>query len=167
MDNVLKFAPFDFCVVRFIWGPGDGDDLDTRTQIVSPSLPGAVGWSRNGTLHGGALIWGGDNTGSGLESVLIDFPTLTAAYPTESAFEVSLRAFWYDQRLGGSVAVRFETYSGGVMQQDGFGFENVGGELVQTQTIYKNVVTEQGDDIDGELIGTITYNPSTRSASIK
>ncbi|WP_269526497.1 hypothetical protein [Coraliomargarita parva] len=164
MDDLLKFAAFDFAVIRYEWTAEGGTDLDTRTKVIQPLIAGEVGWSRLSNV-GDYLLWGGDNTETGQESILIDFKKLAEDYPEQTPLEVQLAAFWYAVRNSGDFNLTFETYKGGTMEQVGFAFENVGGELVQTQTVGRNVATNISADVDGEIVGSITYNPATLQAT--
>tara|TARA_B110001469_G_C9490268_1_gene245357 strand:- start:178 stop:675 length:498 start_codon:yes stop_codon:yes gene_type:complete len=163
MGDLLQFAPFDFALIRFEW-TGGGTDLDTRTKITTPNIGGAVGWSRLNKV-GNFLTWGGDNTGDGEEGILIDFKSLSEAYPENEVLSVQLSAFWYAALDTGDFNLIFETYEGGTMEPANYSFVNVGGALVQRKTLGRNSQTHISADIDGDKVGQITYTPATRRAA--
>ena len=160
----VEFEPFEFAVVRYEWTSLGGVDLDTRTNISQPPISGVVGWDRD-TQVGQYLTWGGDNTETGEESILIDFKKIDSDYPLEPLIKINLSAFWFEERNSGNFVLRFETYRGGTMTQNGYAFENSGGDLVQSEVLTRNVITQIDDDVDGELVGVIKYNPDTERAS--
>ena len=116
VDSSLLLEPFDFLVIKYKWPQTGGKDLDTRTAIVGSS-DGAingqdVGWNRGliydatkryiGDKNDPYLLWGGDNTGSGGESVLINFKKLSEDLP-DPTFEIRLRAFFYEKLRSGDI----------------------------------------------------------------
>lgn len=114
----------------------DGRDLDTRTRIVTPNIgqdtqPEYVGWgvlSQYPTVDP-IVKHGGDNTGTLLETVLIDFQNLITAYPSEDTIVVDCRGFWHTNgNLVGvePVSMKAMFYKGGSMitGTPAFGFSN-------------------------------------------
>ena len=163
----IGFSSFDFAVVRYKWTSSGGTDLDTRTQVTAPFTGAAVGWARGYTDTG--LEWADDNTGTGVEAVLIDFPAIYSNDNKASLkdIEISLSAFWYEAINSGAFIIEFETYLGGTMSKQGeFNFVNSGGTLVQSFQINRNTQVLQDLDIDGELVAKIVYNPFTKTATI-
>lgn len=156
--------PFDFALIRYIWGEQNGRDLDTRTAIITPPRNVDVGWDRAST-DGAYLTWGGDNqTTTGDEAVIVDFNQLSIDYPTITQFDIRLRCNWYSTRYDGNVQIQFQTYLGGTMQQVGTDFINVGGTLVNDASIYVNVVSNVQGDVDGSDVGTLTYDSASKTA---
>jgi len=170
---------FDFAVVRYIWTPDSGADLDTRTRfenIGDPLVDGdEVGYGQGYYVINDTdkryLHWGGDNTSAGREAVLIDFKKISEAYPDNISFNVFLSAFWWNARLSGDIILEFELYKGGSMSKSGYDFINTGGEIVSTIRLEKNVTYERlvlgvpptrGTD----TLGTILYFPSTKTAKL-
>lgn len=159
--------PFDFALIRYTWTIPDGRDLDTRTAITTPARNIDVGWNRSNT-DGNYLIWGGDNTSElGPEAVLVDFNKLVTDFPSITDFVIRLRTFWYGTRVTGNVGIVFQSYLGGTMQHVGTDFVNVGGTLVNQATIYINSPTQTSSNVDGDDIGTLTYDSTSKTATFQ
>lgn len=84
----------------------DGEDLDTRTGIITPNVGQVTSTYRNYLGYDGEsqwptasatpyLIWGEDNQGLGFESVLVDLNQFKLAYPSETEIVIDCRAHWY------------------------------------------------------------------------
>lgn len=172
---------FDFAVIRYNFTEEDGRDLDTRTALVDvdPAFNGRdVGYARYGDGGGssGAIIgnnftdyflyWGGDNMGYGVEACLVDFKRIASAFPALSEIKVRMRAFWYSQKNSGNIQLQFETYLGGTMQHSGYDFINIGGELVTSLEVPRNVETQTSGYIDGDDLGFLVYDIATKEGSI-
>lgn len=75
-DDVAYFYDFNSIQLRFIWTDSNGRDFDTGTNITNaPSIPSEiVGWSWGSSENRTQpfLYWGGDNTQSGAECVMVD-----------------------------------------------------------------------------------------------
>jgi hypothetical protein len=164
----------DFLVVRYKFL--DGADLDTRTQLVinginevpNPSrvVGAVVGWNRgsefrSGTNNAVLYRWGGDNTGRGFESVLIDIAAIRAAYPG-FFFNGYCKAFWYSLRQSGNVWLSVTSYKGGVMHSDGPDFVNVGGRVTAEVSRTGNVLStlNSGEREAGEGVSDFYFNSS-------
>ena len=124
LDRVTA-ASADFFVATYTFS--DGQDLDTRTSVISPTGYGTtVGWALSESIPGAGVSWGGDNTGTGVESVLFtkqDFIDNNAGINTIS---LDLRAGWF---TGGEVGfepviINVTSYAGGAMVKDGFTWIN-------------------------------------------
>jgi len=176
-----KFADFDYAVIKYSWTSGNGTDLDTRTATVD--LPDPLynqvdlGWSRYGSGSmptGGSYVgpsssnyylwWSGDFTGSsGNEACLVNFLNLESSYPTLQELTIRMRAFWYGNRLNGNMQLNITTYKGGTMSISGYNFINTGGTLVSNVTETYNMGLAASLDIDGEDIGTLTFDFATNT----
>lgn len=163
--NQNTIQDFDFAVIRYIWDGNGGIDLDTRTRIINPSRNIDVGWSR-AVSDGAYLFWNGDNTGSGVESVLLNLKQLKQDFSNQNNFEISLRAYWYSQKNTGNFSIQFESYKGGTMQPNGFDYVNVGGHSVQSMTLNANVQHQQNSNNDGVEVGRLTYHSSILEGSL-
>ena len=155
---------FDYAVIRYIWTNDDGVDLDTRTRITNPPRTTIVGWNK-GTTDEGFLQWGSDNTGEGVESVLLDLKELRKTYPDQKIFEVSFRAFWYGLRHGGNFRLQVETYKNGTMRQDGFNFVNDGGSLVQSMLV-DCYTPDDTTDREGFLVASLKYDTALKKGTL-
>ena len=175
-------ADFLVCTWRFAQGTG-GEDLDIRTRLIEPVLgpENYIGWCRStllSYLRGGVPVvyvgWAGDNTDYGVESVLINLREILTDFPGQSV-KLEVRAFWFDRRDAGNVDFEAVAYLGGVMQIVGFGYVNAGGENTATLSWARNVSQavdwQNSDDqqrcaMDGELVGTLIYNPTTQRLTL-
>ena len=155
----------DYVIIEYIWTPEAGTDLDTRTQIQSPSgmVHPVVGW-RRASNDGAVLLWNNDNTGSGREGILINIKEYAKSNLKQLA--VSLRAFWFSTRGTGDVTLKATAYKGGNMVANSFGWDNYGGTIVSTNMASINVVTRQSSDIDGEYVGAFHYDLETKTGKI-
>lgn len=175
-EEIQEIENFDYAVIRYIWDAEDGSDLDTRTQITKPFIEDRVGWavgnlvsagSENSGIQDNYLTWGGDNRQYGVESVLLDLKLLAANNPNHTdIFEITLRTFWYLSVDLGNITLELETYRGGVMQDDGFNYINVGGEQVQTLQTTHNIFIQQSSNIPGQTIGYIRYDSATGKTTL-
>lgn len=104
----------DYLMVQYEFT--DGQDLDTRTRIVTPDIGqdttieyigyganycSSANYSTNGIypLSSGSnyiLKHACDNTGQGFEAVLINLNNFTAAYPAENNITIDCRGWWYN-----------------------------------------------------------------------
>lgn len=170
-------ADADFLVIRYVFTPADGQDLDTRTRIYSPLLapPNFLGWARSDYVErpGGVLgsiyaQWGGDNTGYGVESVLVDVREVAAEFPT-AVMSIETRAFWYaEQNEGSSCLLTVDVYKGGAMSLADYEFSNLGGALVASISKSVHVPTLLSDDmedIDGDFLTFVCYDIPSRRLS--
>jgi len=112
-------ATADFFLATYLFT--DGRDLDTRTSVVSPTGYGVtVGFGLSSSIPDAGIEWGGDNTGTGVESILFtkqDFIDNNAGINTIS---MDLRAGWW---TGGDVGfqpvvVNVTSFVGGAMVYD-------------------------------------------------
>jgi hypothetical protein len=95
----------------------DGRDLDTRSRIAIPNIgqdtqPEYLGWSclsafapsvpgttnPNNDVNTHTIMHGGDNRGTGFESILINVKKFKIDNPSATTFTVDLRSFWFGQQ---------------------------------------------------------------------
>ena len=135
----------DYMVITYQFT--NGNDLDTRTRVVSidgttwsdqNAASRYLGWNqyRSTPASAGSIsgqptdsgrqcdmatkplaLWGGDNTGTGYESVLIDFRQLTTG---QNEIKIDCRAFWYGTVGSNAVNLGFTLYKGGCPTLYGF-----------------------------------------------
>lgn len=166
----------DFLVITYEF-TSPGRDLDMRTRITSPNIgqnaqTDYVGWGRNSafpTTGIPIITWGGDNTGVGFESVLIDLNRLRALYGTGTPLVVDLRGFWYGQFNATPINVAGVLYRGGTMTKQldtgaGFGFVCTSPtEAITVDFVSKPVGTyTQNAATSGDRIATLTYDLVTK-----
>lgn len=124
-DDVAYFYDFSSIQLRFIWSTSNGRDFDTGTNITNaPGIPSEiVGWnwgsSENRTQP--FLYWGGDNTKSGAECVMVDIKSIQDVYTNDPGLTmpeqliVQLRGNWFGRKGDGIVTVECTAYKGGVI----------------------------------------------------
>ena len=180
IDYINVTAPplldFDYAVVRFLWDPSGGDDLDTRTCLINTGTPydlDQIGWCKREEVgpYGTTtpyLKWGGDNTGSsGPEAHLIDFKQMVLDFPNLTEITIQLSAFWYWIRVSGNFQITFTTYLGGTMQQSGYDFINIGGTEVQSLLTNVNTSVNWSDCLIGQCIRHLRYVVATKTAYLE
>lgn len=156
---------FDYAVIRYRWLPSGGQDLDTRTSLTNPNRNNAmVGWNKLSTDNG-YLVWNGDNTANGVETVLLDVKKILLDFPQQVTIEADMRAFWYNTRMDGNLDIEFATYKGGTMQKSGYDFINTGGNLVQNLKVSTNT-TDTNREGNGERLAKLTYNIFSKTGSL-
>jgi len=155
----------------------DGMDLDTRTRIATPDIgqnsqSNYVGWSVLTKFPSSPqpyiIEWGGDNTGNGFESALVNLIELKTQYPESTTVVIDLRSFWYDLVGTQPVVVSATLWKGGNPIKEypnGFGFTN------PTATSTFNILSSgkvinlapSGDKAlsSGDRVATLTYNLNT------
>ena len=112
-------ATADFFLATYLFT--DGRDLDTRTSVVSPTGYGVtVGYGLSNSIPGAGVTWGGDNTGTGVESILFTKSEFVANNAGINTISLDLRAGWY---IGGDVGfqpvvVNVTSFVGGAMVYD-------------------------------------------------
>lgn len=149
-----------------------GKDLDTRTRIVTPDVgqntqSAYIGWNRiNQYPHIGNAyeIWGGDNKGTGFESVLFNINLFKTKYPLEDILIIDARGFWYTTLGTTPVNVAATLWKGGLPIKNGFLWENpTATETFQISSVGKMITlapTENKAASSGERVATLTYNLS-------
>lgn len=163
-DTVIK--EFDYALIRYRWTPTGGEDLDTRTYLSKPYRVGRkVGWSRlkNDNSY---LIWNEDNTGSGVESVLIDIDKIHDDYPGEQIIELKMDGFWYSQVKSGKLDIEFATFKGGRMVASGYDWINEGGLAIQILKLGVDTLVKQSADIEGENLATLHYDTLLKKGTL-
>lgn len=155
-----QLQEFDYAVVRYLWTDQGGQDLDTRTLIIDPPRHVVVGWNRQGADES-FLNWVGDNTGSGVESVLINLNHLKQAYPNKKTFGFQFKAFWFSRINNGKFILQVETYKGGQMVTDGFDYVNVDGRPIQNLTM--ECLVGASPDYEGYAVAELALNTESQT----
>lgn len=155
----------------------NGRDLDTRTRIVTPNVGQTsqstyLGWARQQQWPSPSQtpfeVYGGDNMGTGFESVLIYIPRLVAAYPSTTEIVVDLRAFWHSTGIVGTnpVLVAGTLWRGGTPVFNGcvaagkpFCWTNPTAAATFTIDSVGKVITAVSGSASssGERVATLTY----------
>jgi hypothetical protein len=161
---------FDADYIVLTYAFNDGTDLDTRTRVTIPdigqnSLPDYIGWccSEQWPTSGNPILtWGGDNTGVGFESVLIDLIQFKLDYPGQNIITINANAGWYGDVGTNPVYIQAKLYKGGTMVAvpDEYTFVNEGftaayGAVSTGQVVTLNLFTSC---IDGQDVRSLEYN---------
>lgn len=128
-ENSFYYA-FDWMIISYLFT--DGGDLDTRTRPLSPVAPDdgkALGWGQldmfpppvfvgdpdlGGTVETQSVwTWGGDNTGTGFETVLLDLTKFRATYPGVTSLTAALSCGWYGSQGYNPIVLGCNLYQGG------------------------------------------------------
>lgn len=168
----------DFIIITYGFTSDDGRDLDTRTRLVSPvQSADYIGWRRgrhilsdgslsvNGDATGAVVTWGGDNVGYGVESVFIDIKKIKSIHGN-SPISFECRAFWYGKRLRGDCNFLVKVYKGGEIESNGFDFISVDGNLVAKFNHTKNITTNIGLNVVGDLVAVMSFDPSNNQLTL-
>lgn len=149
----------DYAVIEYNFS--SGMDLDTRTGLLSPTYSGYLGYGRMSNFSN-ILYWGGDNQGTGVETVLINIANYKAAYPTQNLV-LDMRAWWWVTYSATPVVFTITLYKGGTPQQIGYAWTvaNPTNALV-LQTLQKEMkLLVKNSETDGTTVGVWEYNPTT------
>jgi hypothetical protein len=163
----------DYIMLRYIFT--DGEDLDTRTRIITPATSDYLGWNRLNRWPASPadiiLDWGGDNqgfgdpTGSTAEAVLINLVNYRAAYPSDDVIQIECRCFWFDIVGTDPVTVEATLWKGGTVIKNTPSFQFSNPTATDTAIIdsLSKVITlfSKSSTTDGEYIATFSYNNST------
>lgn len=172
----------------------DGQDLDTRTRIVSidgTTYPDQnapqryIGWAQysrtpttatyieSGNVCNVAIkplaIWGSDNVGTGFESCLIDFTQLSAG---QNEVVIDCRAFWFQQLGVQPVSIGFTLYKGGCMVKQGaygdpaYNFTNPTAIASFTGTSSSKLITALKDSATAVVSGSSDLESPNVTASL-
>ena len=138
-------AVADYFVITYTFA--DGRDLDTRTSVVAPAnQTGMLGWSRDGQI-GNYLTWGGDNTGTGVESVLFNAVEFRQSFPALTSITLNFAAFWYGVVGVLPVSIDITSYVGGQMVKFGYSWNNPTATATNTNFIrYQKQISRYTND---------------------
>jgi len=174
----------------------NGSDLDTRTRIAIPATVGQdtqpeyLGWSLLGafgpaipyttpiaSVDNHIIMWGGDNTGVGFESILVNVKKFKIDYPAAPEFIVDLRGFWYGNVGTIPVVAAVTLWKGGTPVHDGcvqgtaYCWTNAGATYTVTlDSVPKQITLKPSSGnqsgSSGERIATLKYNVTTFVATL-
>lgn len=123
----------DYLMVQYEFT--DGQDLDTRTRVVTPDIGqdttieyigyganycSSANYSTNGIYPPASgsnyiLKHACDNTGTGFEAVLINLNNFTIAYPSENNITIDCRGWWYNSVGTNPVKLNVTLWKGGTI----------------------------------------------------
>ena len=172
----IPYVPGDFVFdadyIVLTYDFNDGTDLDTRTRVSVPNIgqtgfSESIGWcveSEWPTSGTPILTWGGDNTGTGFESVLIDLIEFKNQYPGQNIITILANAGWYGTVGSNPVYIQVTLYKGGVMipLPDEYTFTNDTYTLAYGATSPGKAITLDlfTSCVDGENVISLQYNLS-------
>jgi hypothetical protein len=184
-EEITVFDPFDYMVVRFTYTkPTDGSDLDI---MVYYDYTGTI-YDKNAVGYGQTpdslkiptdltpdtdsyLWWANDDVsapaGECVEAVVIGLDNINTNETTiGSNISVFLRVGWFGAIGAGTVDIQLQTYFGGTMSKVGTNIINTGGVVVDTQTKTVSVTSGTGQvtEVHSDLVGSISYNKTTKVA---
>jgi hypothetical protein len=151
----------DYMIIEYLFT--NGLDLDSRTKIVSPIVPGTyVGWGLSNSLED-VLTFGGDNTGVGTESTLFFISAYKSAYPNFVDVKIDCRAQWYTAVGTNPVGLKITLFRGGTMTKQGFSWVNPSATetLVFATTLQQITQPSQNPTSIGQRIAVLNYNTDT------
>jgi len=154
----------------------DGVDLDTKTRIAIPDIgqDTTAEYMGYGSIMGQypfppILTFGGDNQGTGFESVLINIINFKTAYPASVSFTVDARALWFYNnplKIGVQpITVAVTLWKGGTPTQDGYIWTNPTATNSTSLTSAGITITSI-DQTRGQRAATISYNIITTEGVI-
>ena len=158
---------FDANYIMVTYQFTDGRDLDTRSAIRVPNIGqttagdylgygGQRQWPTSGTPY---ITWGGDNTGTGFESVLLDVNNFKSANPSATEITVDLRAHWFGTTGTNPVNVEATLWKGGTPVKSGYVWTNpTATETLVVESVGKQITNRYNNP---ERIATFNYNLST------
>jgi hypothetical protein len=148
----------EFIVATYYFS--DGRDLDTRTKLVDPDVGDYLGWARASNAGSGLIQWGGDNTGTGLESVAINVNLFKASYPAVNSITVDFRCFWFGSVGYNPVRLNVVLYKGGALRKVGYGWDNPSAaQSKDISTASKNITSLSNlSGYNGQGLARLRYN---------
>lgn len=171
---------FDYLVIRYRWAQAAGTDLDTYTGYVNTGtsydnkflgygLGNGTELPPSSSPENALIMWAGDNTNNGVESVLINFKRMTLISEYLTTIPVRMASAWFSSRASGNIDIEVTTYLGGTMYKDGFDIKNSGGTKVQELIFSKNIPKPPGwtSNIETAVpVGYVTYYRTDKTGSI-
>lgn len=173
---------FDADYIMLTYQFTGGRDLDTKTRMVYPNIGQVdpskyLGYRSSGgtvfqyppTLPTPILKFGGDNQGTGFESVLINIKNFKLAYPRETSFTIDCRCLWFGAMGSNPVTVAARLWKGGTPVQDGcastpkyFCWTNITKIDQRDLNSVPKLITST-DRTSGQRAATLTYNLLTKT----
>lgn len=159
----------DYIVLKYEFT--NGTDLDTRTTPTSPAGGTTVGWSfattsnlPNGTPF---ITWSGDNTGTGVETVLVDVKAYIAYYGANGpAFAITCGCGWYGTTGTNPVRITSTFYRGGTPVKSGYDWTNpTATTSVDVQAGYVLVTARATSGNLGQTVAYFNYAPDSATGT--
>lgn len=174
---VPTVIPADYLVITYQFL--DGQDLDMRMRIkYGSNQSGYIGWAALDGIRVPEQLaeWGGDNTRTGYEAVLIYLNNMKSKYGNITV-QADCRAWWFSILGVKPVALSVIAYQGGAMVKgSNFNWTNPTATrtyaTVSTSKIIKNINfggVAKSVSVNGDLcetVGTVTFNIGTNTLTV-
>ena len=155
----------DYFIIQYNFAQTSGNDLDTSTKLTYPTTEGPLGFSCTNTGSSTYMEWGGDNTGYGVESVLIKIKDIRRDYPNATYIDFLCACHWFGSRLTGDISLDINAYRGGTPQKQGYGFVINNGTLLDTLRFPDNITKRYTGCDSAQVTGVIRYDLVTGEIS--
>ena len=176
--------PFVFCMDYIVvtYEFDTGRDLDIKVGLFNTTQTEYLGWcaSNNFPLGGSwpndfsanTLTWGGDNTGRGFETILVNISNYRTLFPSNGELKLDLRCWWYGEAGITPVSIRADLYNGGTMRlvslpSGTYTWQNDGYLTTKTVISPKKTISGPATSVcqpQGFRFATFTYNIDTCEA---
>ena len=159
----------------------DGQDLDTRTRVVTPDIGqdttveylgfGANSctsnnYNNNGIYPAGTTFSGNDyilkhacdNTGTGFEAVLVNLANFETAYPSSPELTIDCRGWWYSLVGTNNVKLILTLWKGGTIVSPTFNNSGLPTHYTFTNSTATNtlVIESSGKAVRSPSVGSST-----------
>jgi hypothetical protein len=157
----------------------NGLDLDTRSRLVTPNIGQVLqsdylGWGLKTVFPGTGtkyIEFGGDNTGTGVESILIYVANIKTDFPSATSIVADCRCFWYNTVGTNPVNIEGKLWKGGSPIKQGGGgspaFSWTNPTATATLDVNSNskaiTLATQSVSTSGERLATLTYTIASNS----
>jgi hypothetical protein len=146
----------DYIVITYQFNSTNGLDLDSKTKLLDPIQSDIVGFCKSANAEP-YLYWGGDNEGTGVESVFVDLKQ----FGPSDMVRINCAGVWYGTRNNGNMSIDIRAFLGGTMVLNGFGYQNVGGTQTNFTSFNGNISLQSSSCVDGQNVGIVAYNKAT------
>jgi len=148
----------DYFIIQYNFTTASGRDLDTSTKLTYPTTEGPYGYSCEKSGTSNYMEWGGDNTGFGVESVLIKIKDIRKDFPFTTYIDFLCACHWFGPRYSGDITLTISAYRGGTVQKQGFGFVINNGTLLDTLNFPDNIAKSYTGCNSAQITGIIRYD---------
>ncbi len=148
----------DYFIIQYNFAQTAGTDLDTSTKLTYPTQEGPYGFSCRNQGTSTYMEWGGDNTGFGVESVLIKIKDIRRDFPNATYIDFLCACHWYGSRYTGDISLDISAYRGGTPQKQGYGFVINNGTLLDTLKFPDNITKRYSSCESAQVTGVIRYD---------
>ena len=173
-SKTVVWEDADYLIYRIYFPTSAGRDLDISAGITAP-VQLSAGYCRSsrfsspqmslgGDLTAHYAYWSGDNTGHGLESILVNVKKLKQDYPASQDIIMSFYAGWFGSPDSGDMAIKAEAYRGEMMKDPSDPYNwipnTATGAYKVGEATFPTVNTKQRACSNLLNFGEFQYNPS-------